>query len=473
MRSAAGLLACASMLCAASWAPAGASDARALPAAGSSWTVYHGDPAGSGVAAGIRAVNTSRRAWTSPTLDGTLYGEPLVFGGRVYVATEHDTVYALSGATGAIIWSAHLGRPVPATRLPCGNIGPTVGITGTPVIDPGRGEIFVVADELKHGKPAHVLAGLSTASGRRELAERVDPPHSDPAALLQRTGLTLDRGQVYFGFGGNYGDCGSYRGRVAGVPEAGGKPRFFTVDAARGDSQGAVWMGGAAPAVDGAGHLWVSTGNGSVHSPGQPYDHSDGLLKLSPSLRVLQFFAPRDWATENSEDLDMSTEPWLLPDGQVIVSGKDAIVYLLNAAHLGGISAPPAKLNTNCTIDGGGVTAGMTVYLPCLSGPVAVRARKSPPGLRLLWAARAGGGPPIMAGGLIWTIGTNGELYGLSPANGTVRKQAAIGAPATDFPTPGIGDGLLLAASARRVVAFRTSASAAAAGAASGTRHRS
>ena len=461
IRSAAVLLASASMMCAASGAPACASAARARPGAARSWTVYHGDYAGTGVAAGVRAVNTSRRAWTSRTLDGTLYGEPLVFRGRVYVATENDTVYALSAATGAIRWSKHLGRPVPATRLPCGDIGPTVGITGTPVIDPGRREIFVVADELKHGRPAHMLVGLSTATGRRELTEHVDPPRAVPAALLQRTGLTLDRGHVYFGFGGNYGDCGTYRGRVAGVPAAGGKPRFFTADAARGDSQGAVWMGGAAPAVDHAGHLWVSTGNGSVYSSGHPYDHSDGLLKLSPSLRLLQFFAPRNWATENSLDLDMSTEPWLLPDGQVIVSGKDQYVYLLNAAHLGGISRPLAKLNTHCEIDGGGVTAGMTVYLPCLSGPIAIRVTKSPPRLRLLWAARAGGGPPIMAGRLIWTIGLNGKLYGLSPAKGTVRRRATIGVPATDFPTPGIGDGLLLAASARKVVAFRTSASGA------------
>jgi outer membrane protein assembly factor BamB len=90
------------------------------PAGSPSWTVYHDDPAGSGVAAGVRSVDTSARAWTSQTLYGQLYGEPLVFDNRGYVATENDVVYALSAETGAIVWSARLGIPVPAgTRLLC------------------------------------------------------------------------------------------------------------------------------------------------------------------------------------------------------------------------------------------------------------------------------------------------------------------------------------------------------------------
>jgi polyvinyl alcohol dehydrogenase (cytochrome) len=107
----------------------------------------------------VGSVDTAARAWTSPALDGQLYGEPLVSGDRVYVATEDDTVYALSAATGAIAWSARLGTPVPSALPACGNINPVVGVTGTPVIDPARHEIFVVADELNNGRPAHLLAG--------------------------------------------------------------------------------------------------------------------------------------------------------------------------------------------------------------------------------------------------------------------------------------------------------------------------
>jgi outer membrane protein assembly factor BamB len=455
-----GLLALASV----SWVLGGghavASARVPQPAASSSWTVYHGDADGRGVAGPATAVDTMTPAWTSPKLDGQIYGEPLVSSGQVYVATEDDTVYELSAATGAVVWSTHAGRPVPSADLPCGDITPTVGITGTPVIDQSRGEIFVVADELVNGKPAHVFTGLATATGKVEVTRDVDPAGANPAALLQRTGLTLDDRQVVFGMGGNDGDCAAYKGRLIAVPETGGTPKMFTVDAAAGESQGAIWMGGAAPVVDSSSDIWVSTGNGSVYSSSHAYDDSDSVLELSPSLKLLQFFAPATWATNNSQDLDMSAAPALLPDGQVILAGKSRIVYLLNGARLGGIGGQQAALGPACTedIDGGVAVQGTTVYLPCLSGVIAVRAVKSPAALHLLWSSGAGGGPAIVAAGLVWTIGQNGMLYGLSPATGKVRQQATVGMQANHFSTPSVAGGLLLAPSADHVVAFTVAA---------------
>ena len=377
-------------------------------------------------------------------------------GGLVYAATENDTVYALSAATGAVVWATHVGRPVPASSLPCGNIQPTVGITGTPVLDPARGEIFVVADELRNGKAAHTLVGLNTASGKTELKVDVDPPGANTAALLQRTGLTLDAGQVVFAFGGNDGDCSTYKGRVVAVNEAGGSPVAFTVDAAAGENQGAIWMGGAAPVINSSGNVLVGVGNGSVSSARHAYDNSDSVLELTPSLKLVQFFAPTSWPTDNAHDTDFSIAPVLLPNGRVLISGKSRIAFLLDGARLGGIGGQLAKLGTGCSsdIDGGSAVVGTTVYLPCLSGVVAVQAKAAPVGLRLLWSAGTPGGPPIAAAGLIWTIGRNGKLYGLNPATGTVRQRASIGIPANHFPTPSVGDGLLLAPAANRIVAF-------------------
>ncbi len=467
------LLACTLLTWGIASGPASAAVLSPAPAASGSWTVYHGDPAGDGVAPPTSAVDTATAVWTSPSLDGQIYGEPLVYAGRVYVATENDSVYALSASTGAVAWSAHLGPPVPSGSLPCGDITPTVGITGTPVIDQSRGEIFVVADELIGGRPAHRLVGLSTASGTTEMSQDVDPPGADTAALLQRTGLTLDAGQVVFGFGGNDGDCASYRGRVAAVPETGGAPKYFTVDAAPGESQGAVWMGGAAPVIDGSGHIWVSTGNGSVYSDTHAYDDSDSVLELTPSLQLMQFFAPGNWAANNSQDLDMSVAPVLLPGGQVLLAGKSRIVYLLDGAHLGGIGHQEAMLGPACgdDIDGGAAVAGMTVYLPCLAGIIAIRATSSPPALHLLWSSSVGGGPPIVAAGLVWTIGPNGVLYGLDPATGRVRQQVTIGVPANHFPTPSAGGGLLLAACTDNVVAFAAPAPGAQAATATSAQH--
>lgn len=462
----AGLLvaACAALTAAGvSAGPASASGAQApVPAGGTAWTVYHGNLAGTGVAAPVTAVDTRTRAWTSRTLDGQIYGQPLVWDGRVYIATQNNTVYALSATNGAVAWSSHVGSPVPSDMLPCGNITPTVGITGTPVIDPVRGEIFAIADELVRGAPKHVLVGLSAASGKTELSQDVDPAGADPRALLQRTGLTLDANQVVFGMGGNYGDCSSYRGRVAAVPETGGTPRFFTVDSGRGESEGSVWMGGAAPVVDHSGNIWVATGNSSVSSSSHAYDGSDGLLELSPSMQLLQFFAPSRWAQDNSQDLDMSTAPVLLPGGQVLLTGKSRIVYLVNGAHLGGIGHQQATLGSACNddISGGYALAGMTAFLPCRSGVVAVRASSSPPALHLLWSSGTGGGPPIMAAGLVWTTGQNGVLYGLDPAAGATRQQAPVGAVANSFPTSAVADGLFLVPAARDVVAFAASDSA-------------
>lgn len=413
----------------------------------------------------MTSVDLSTRAWTSPTLDGQIYGEPLAWDGRVYVATENDTVYALSAATGAVAWSAHLGTPVPSSALPCGDISPTVGITGTPVVDTARSEVFVVADELLDQQPAHELVGLDATTGKVELTQDVDPTGSNTAALLQRTGLSLDGNRVVFGFGGNFGDCSSYHGWVVSVPETGGTAADYAVDSGTGESQGAIWMGGAAPVVDSAGNIWVEAGNGSVTSQGAPYDDSDSVLELSSALALEQYFAPSTWASQNARDLDLSTAPALLGDGEVVAAGKDGDAYLLEGNHLGGIGGEQTSLTRACAqvIDGGPAIVGTTVYLPCLSGPVAVLVSSNPAGLHLLWQASSGGGPPIVAAGLVWSVGQNGILYGLSPATGSVVEQASIGTPANHFPTPSVGDGFLLAPSATDVVAFHVTSSTAAA----------
>ena len=416
----------------------------------SSWTVYHGTLDGSGATASVASVNLSLPAWTSPTLDGEVYGEPLVSGGRVYVATENDTVEALSAGTGAVLWSTHLGTPVPAGTLPCGDITPTVGVTGTPVIDEARGEIFVVADELVRGAAAHQLVGLKLDNGVVALRQDVDPTGSTPAALLQRTGLTIVNGRVIFGFGGNFGDCSTYHGWVISVPEAGGASAAFTVDGGQGESQGAVWMGGAAPTVDAQGNVWVTAGNGSVTSTGRAYDDSDSVLELSPAMTLEQYFAPTSWATDNANDLDMSTGVALLGDGQVVAASKSRSVFLLSGSRLGGIGGQQDEIPDACgsTFEGGAAVVRTTVYLPCTTGPIAVQVSASPPGLRLLWSSSAGGGPPIVAAGLVWTMDPDGVLYGLNPTSGAVQEHAQVGVPANHFPTPSVGDGLLLVAAA-------------------------
>ncbi len=422
-----------------------------IPHAGSgtSWTVYHGNPLGTANDTSGVTFSPPSLAWKSPVLDGQVYGEPLEAAGRVFVATENDTIYALAANTGAVLWSTHVGTPVPSGDLPCGNIAPTVGITGTPVLDVGRGEIFVVADELSGGAPAHVLVGLNMYSGVTLVGQDVDPPGQDPSAILQRTGLNLSNGNVIFGYGGNAGDCPTYSGWIGSVPEGGGSPGYYQAVPIGND--GAVWMGGAAPEVDSAGNIWAATGNGSSS---QPYDFSDSVLELSPALTRTQFFAPTSWQSDNGSDGDLgSTAPALLSDGSVLQVGKSSTAYLLNQGNLGGISSPPTIPACGSDADGGDAVSGTVVYVPCNSGIEAIQT--SPLGIS--WHAGGASGPPITAGGLVWSIGGS-TLYGLDPNTGHAVQQVSVGGEANHFPTPSVGDGLLLAPSTDQVYAFSGSA---------------
>ncbi len=430
---------------------------RANPNDTTDWLVYHRYATGSAEGPAGLHLSHLKAAWTSPVLDGSLYGNPLVWGKDVYVATENDTVYALSASKGKVLWRHHLATPVPSGDLPCGNIGPTVGITSTPVIDTARREIFVVADELVKGSPRHVLYGLNTGNGKLELGQRVDPPGAYTPAILQRASLTLDDSRVIFGYGGNDGDCSRYHGWVESVPVTGGKADFFEVDHPRGDDQGAIWMGGAAPVIDSKGDVWAAAGNGSVSSPGR-YDDSDSVLELSPTMKLLQFFAPSDWYSDNGSDYDLgSSVPALLADGLVVQAGKSQTAYLLKASHLGGIGGQRSELHHVCgaDIDGGVAVAGTTVYLPCEAGIMAVSANPKTLKMRQLWQTSTGaGGPPILAGGYVWTM-SGGTLFALNPRNGSPVQEVNVGGAATDFPTPSVGDGLLLAPATNQVHAYR------------------
>ena len=81
------------------------------------------------------------------------------------------------------------------------------------------------------------------------LSTAVDPPGADPKALLQRTALNLDAGNVVFGIGGNDGDCGQYGGTVVAVPEGGGSPLFWQYQPASPANRGGAVWGPSGPAV--------------------------------------------------------------------------------------------------------------------------------------------------------------------------------------------------------------------------------
>lgn len=421
------------------------------------WTTYHHDAGRSGIDPDSTSPVSPRRVWqTSPPLDGLAWSQPLVYGSRVYVATENDTVYALDAATGAIVWQKHLATPVPAGQLPCGDITPVVGITSTPVIDPSTGRIFAVADTWNGSSAQHELFGLNLADGSPApgLPTVVDPPGSTPLDQLQRVSLALDAGKVIIGYGGNSGDCGSYHGWLVAVPESGGSLQTFEVDP--NTNQGAIWAAGNAPAIDSSGNIWTSTGNGSSSS----FGYQESVIKLDPNLNVLDYWAPSNWSALDSSDTDLgSSMPLLLPGALVFQIGKAGVGYLLSASSLGGTGGPPLYQASVCSGSyGGGIYYTGVIYVACSNGVHAVSLNTTAHTFTPVsgWTVNSSAtGPPIFAGGLVWSAGTgNGVLYGLDPRTGTTRFSANLGT-FEHFTSPSAAGGRLFIANGDQVTAFQ------------------
>jgi len=434
-----------------------------------------------------------RPAWTDgrKLISGGIYGQPLVDDGLVIVATENDQVYGLNAATGKVAWRYSAGAPARLATIDkapglagCGDISP-VGITGTPVIDPATREVLVAAEI--QGDPArprwqhlrHELIALrfTATSVRRAWQRQIDPPGAgrayDIPAEQQRSALTLSRGHVYAEYGGLYGDCGKYQGYVVSLPVTGrGRLSSWKVPTRR---EGAIWATDGA-ATGSSGELFVATGN-SNNTSGR-FDYGDAVIGLSSRLRLDGYFAPRDWARRNSEDLDLgSGGPILLPGSRLLFeTGKPAVSgvstgFLLSRTRLGGIGHPRF---TGRVCSGGGYVFGadaaarprprgpVYLYVPCPGGTVALRLRYGAhPRFTRAWAARGPNGTPILAGGLVWALATEADggggpsdLYGMSPLTGRVVVREHV-RPVEHFATPGAGAGMIFVATQSGVMAFR------------------
>ena len=441
------------------------------------WTTYHHDSARSGIDPDSTSPVSPTQVWQSDALDGAIYGQPLVYGSRVYVATENDTVYALDSSTGAIVWQRNLGTPVDDSVIPCGGDIQPVGITSTPVIDLATRRIYVVEDTWDGSNASsveHEMFGLNLADGSVAVGPvPVDPPGSTHTDQLQRASLALDAGKVIIGYGGNSGDCGNYHGWLVAVSEDGSGPlQTFESDSQPGDSQGAIWGSGNAPAIDSAGDVWASTGNGTSNN----FDFSESVVKLNPNLNVLDWFAPSDWQSLDSSDLDLgSTEPLLLPDGLVFEIGKQGIGYLLNASDLGNPGGPSQNFDTwlyqaqVCAGSwGGGIYYNGVIYVACQDGMYALQLDLATKTFAPLpgWTVDPNAvAPPIEAGGLIWSTGSsvNGSnpfMYGLDPSTGAETFVSGNLNGFEHFATPSAAGGLLFVAnqtssSGDQVTAFR------------------
>lgn len=393
------------------------------------WPTYHGDAARTGVHPGMPAPSGRPRVVASLKLDAAVYASPIVVGGTVVVATENNSLYAFT-TDGRQLWRRAFGDPARRSDLPCGNIDPS-GITGTPVYSPATGLVYAVTE---HANPVrHDLVAVDLRTGTPAFTRALPLTGTAQDAMQQRGALTVTGGRVWVPWGGRAGDCGDYKGTVVGVPLSGqGAEVSYTVPTTR---EAGIWTP-PGPSVDSSGRLYVAVGNGES-GPGDPYDHSDSVLALSPQARLVDSFSPSTWAQDNAVDADLGSQGPALVGPWVFAAGKSGTAYVLRRDRLGGIGGEVSSTSL-CRSFGGTAVAGDTVYVPCTDGLRAVRIGSNGQ-LTVLWhAASELTGSPVVGGGRVWTLDTGaGVLHALDPATGASTEQIAVGA-VTRFATPAL-----------------------------------
>lgn len=415
-----------------------------LPPISTDWVEYHRDASRAGVGPDEPALGKPVVAWKAQ-IDADVYASPLIVAGHVIVASENNTVYSLDLFTGSVIWKVHLGDPVDASSLPCGDIRPMSGITGTPAVDPSTGRLYVVAFMHSHH---HVLYAMSLVDGAVTFQQDIDPTGSSPAAQQQRGALAIGNGRVYVPLGGLYGDCGPYHGYLVAVPLMGGSSLVYRVQSSRGAG---IWTP-AGPVIDSSGNVYVVTGNGTSHSS---FDDSNAVIELSPDLQAVKsYFAPANWVELNATDTDLGALGVTLVNGMVLAVGKDGVAYVTRADRLGGVGGQASSRPVCGGAYGGTAVAQSTVFVPCVDGLYALSVSAS--GVSVLWhSPHPVLGSPIISAGVIWAVEpSSGSLYALDKQNGGVRYSTNIGAPAMHFSTPAATDGFVVAPDGAQMVAL-------------------
>jgi len=288
----------------------------------------------------------------SQPVDGYVFAQPLylshlsIAGGThnvVFVATEHDSVYAFDADKSASpLWHTSLipsGASTVPQSLAGGTIYPENGITGTPVINPSTGTLYVVSETLESGKVVFRLHALKVATGEEEGGSPVviSPSGFQPKEQLQRPGLLLANGNVYAAFG-SQGDHQPYHGWILSFAATSLAPAGVW-SATPAGTEGAIWMSGSGLAADSGGNVYAITSNGSWDGAS---NLSDSFVKLSPNLTLLDYFTPFNQALLSADDQDLGSGGMLLvPDQagafphEAIGCGKNPAIYVLDRDNMG------------------------------------------------------------------------------------------------------------------------------------------
>jgi hypothetical protein len=340
-------------------------------------------------------------------VDGYVYAQPLYMASItmgagtpqagtqhnvVFVATEHDSVYAFDadsnlGANAKPLWQITLldtahGAATGATTEASSDFGytdivPEVGITSTPVIDPATNTIYVVGKTKESGTYRYRLHALDITTGGEKFGGPVVLSGSvsgngsgsssgtlsfSPTYQLQRPGLLLLNGIVYIAFGATYDVTPTWHGWVFGYNATTLQQTGLWCGSPNGNGS-SIWNSGGGLAADVTdpvnhpyGRLFFGTGDRTFNAT-VPYDntmsYSISVLRLdlangAPSMntngvQVGDMFAPFDQVTLDKNDQDQgSGGAVILPDpvsgGKhlMVQAGKSGRIYLFDRDNLGG-----------------------------------------------------------------------------------------------------------------------------------------
>jgi hypothetical protein len=288
------------------------------------------------------------------TVDDQLYTQPLVVTGvavgggtrdLVFVTTVNNSVYAFDANDSDAslpAWHVNFGTPanVHSTDFGCLDINGQMGIIGTPVIDKERGVLYVVA-LTRAGPLTGPLSGFTQRLHALDLATGADLPESPVAinaegfnALMQnqRPALMLANGMVYVGYA-SHCDKEPYHGFLMAFDAK--TLRLVTVlNTSPTGSEASIWQSGQGPAVDEEGNVYVVTGNGSWDGV---RNFSESFMKLTPQLKLLDWFTPTNHfiLDKHDDDLDSSGATLIPGTHLVLGGGKEGVLYTLDTRNLG------------------------------------------------------------------------------------------------------------------------------------------
>jgi len=316
--------------------------------------------------------------------DGLVDAAPLVVSGIslagavrnvVYVASEHDSVYAYDADSGALLLQVSLlgGGERSSDQRGCSQVSPEIGITATPVIDRAagpNGTLFVVAMSRDANgnfyQRLHALDLLTLADRLPAVTIQASAPGNgpdsaagvlqfDPKQYKERAALLLLGGRIYLAFA-SHCDIQPYNGWIMAYDES-TLAQTAVLQLTPNGSEGAIWDTGGL-AADAVGNLYATVANGTfdttLDAQGRPgaQDYGNAALRISTvgsTLSISDYFTPSNTASESANDVDLGSGSVVLLMDQtdsagtmhhlMTVGGKDENLYVLDRDNLGHFSA--------------------------------------------------------------------------------------------------------------------------------------